>query len=200
MTKDTRVPKYASTVAECAKFLNVHRVSLHKWMKMPGFPPRDSKNRFDVAAVAKWKGISLKDLDLPNWTITKAEVIALSENTNKTMKEISDIVGVSDATVNRIRSQYRKSRELVNFVKQNKADLVLMEQGWNHNIRTKIADELDKKSVEDLGVKELSDLFVKLGNDNSQLLKDERLVRGESTENIGMVVKFINELKEKQVE
>ena len=36
-----------------------------------------------------------------------------------------------------------------------------------------------------------------LGQDNSESFKDERLKRGETTENVGLIIGYINEMKER---
>lgn len=183
--------RVAKTVAEAARMLGVSRQTVMAWKKKGDIKP-DTDGCWDIEEIEKTKGQK-------QWLVRKdEEVLALAQNTNLSTKEIGSVMGISPLTVVRLKEKYKKEKPLVNFMAEKKADLLAIEQAKNHELRLAILDSISNKDVKDLGVRDKIDVYKKLGEDNSANFKDERLYRGETTENVGLIVNYINMMKERE--
>ncbi len=182
--------------AELARALGVNRQTVASWINK-GDISCDENGYFNIEEVARFKGKVVRSSGRTSGKRAKpAEVLALVENTELGSREIGEKLGISWMTVEKIKAKYREDYPLVNFMAEKKADLLSIEQAKNHVLRAAILDSIKKPEVLKLGVKDRIQVYTDLGKDNSNSFKDERLYRGETTENVGMIVSFINKMKE----
>jgi CRISPR/Cas system CSM-associated protein Csm2 small subunit len=112
----------------------------------------------------------------------KAIVTIATENPRLTHQQIADLKDVERSTVSRILAEYKIDARKNEEFKAHRADVFA---GLQHRILKNITDEEIKKAP--LQVKMMS---VGIAYDK------ERLERGESTENIGIVGKLIREIRD----
>jgi hypothetical protein len=114
----------------------------------------------------------------------KQEIITTAlTNPNLTQDQIGALTNVDRSTVSRLLADYRIVKDNVDFYKENRADIFA---GIQQKILTGITDaELQKAPVQ---VKMMA-----LG----VIYDKERLERGQSTENIGLITKVIRELRDR---
>ena len=176
-------------VNDVAREFGVTIATIHNW-KRRGMPGKDG-GFFDIDKIGVWSGNG-RFLGEQG----KAEVVSLAENTGKTQEEIGRIVGVSRQAVNVVLNRYQEERPLREFYKKERANLMVLDQAKNGLLRRKLLDSLTDDELDKLGFRDKIDAYVKLGQDSSNLFRDERLELDKTTENVGVMVAFINKMKE----
>jgi len=110
-------------------------------------------------------------------------------------------VGVSLDTVHDKALDYDKFRDVVDHYKINRADVFAAEQAQNISIQRKLRDaKLSDDDIEGLSVGESMNWFRALGVDFGIKYDKERLERGESTENVAVIVGAIKEWKKRKAQ
>jgi len=110
-------------------------------------------------------------------------------------------VGVSLDTVHDKALDYDKFRDVVDYYKVNRADIFAAEQAVDIGIQKKIKEKkLSDEDIDGLTVHEALNWFRALGLDFGIKYDKERLERGESTENVAVLVGAIKEWKKRKRE
>ena len=190
--------EYAATQSELAKALGVSRQAVALWIKA-GHIEKEANGLFNITEIGKRKGRKVNEGKRKRVERRDDEIAALALGSSMTEKQIGDIYGISQTTVNMIKARYESEKGLASEIAQKKADYLAIEQAKNHHLRAVIYSSINDRDVADLGVKDKIDVYKKLGEDNSVAFRDERLFRGETTENIGVIVGFINKLKDRDI-
>ena len=110
-------------------------------------------------------------------------------------------VGPSLASVHDRELNYDNFRDVVDYYKVNRADIFAAEQANDISIQKKIKEKkLTDADIDGLTVHEALNWFRALGLDFGIKYDKERLERGESTENVAVLVGAIKEWKKRKKE
>ena len=131
--KKSRVVK---TCREVARAFGVADMTVSRWKKR-GMPVEDGGG-YDLLKVGLWSG----RVDSRKDETFRAEVLALSDNTTMTAKDIAEKLGITKDRVDNIRKIHRKDKPLGDFVTDKKAELLAIEQGKGHLVRERMYDRL----------------------------------------------------------
>lgn len=114
----------------------------------------------------------------------KSVVIKSMADAGIPYREIQEIIpDVSLGTISKIVSEFEANRELTEWYRKNRADILAQDQRY----RSYITDEkLMKASARDLELM------------RCMTYDKERLERGESTENVALIVETIREMKKQK--
>jgi transposase len=113
----------------------------------------------------------------------KAVVKALADS-GVSYRKIQEIIPVSLGQISNIIKEFESNRKLVEYYKKNRADLLAFDQLTYRSYITK--EKLEKASARDL------ELMRGITYDK------ERLTRGESTENVSVIIEAIEDLKRRR--
>ena len=101
-------------------------------------------------------------------------------------QKVSEIVGVANGSITNIVREFESNREIVEYYKKNRADLLAYDQ---IKYRSHITEEkLEKASARDLEIM------------RGVCYDKERLEKGQSTENVSVIIEYIRELKKKKAQ
>jgi len=109
------------------------------------------------------------------------------------------VVGVGLDIVHDKGLNYDKFKDVVDYYKINRADIFAAEQASDVSLQKKLKErKLSDADIEELTVNEALNWFRALGLDFGIKYDKERLERGESTENVAVLVGAIKEWKKRK--
>ena len=115
-------------------------------------------------------------------------------------RKVNEVTGVSLGLIGKIVKEFEANRELVDWYQQNKANVLLKAQldslALQEAIRKSITDEDIKKWTPDQKAR----WYSALGVDFGIKFDKGRLVEGESTDNVSIIVGMIRDLKKRRKE
>ena len=176
-----RIVKFKRAVCE-AHGVTMNTVSRWKQIGMPCLP----NDEYDLDAIDVWKASSVRLLraDKNRKEKIKRDVMALRANTSMGVNDIAEATGLPVSAVRKLTDVVDKYRPDLEHFKANKADYFTLEQmRYLDNITE---DKLAKTTARDLRAMAKT------------AWEQERIERGESVDNVAVIVKHINMLKEKE--
>jgi hypothetical protein len=166
------------TQLEVAKVFGVTWRAVAGWKKR-GMPGR--KGCYKIEEILAWKAKNVTGVK-PKKVDPEAERVAmLVMNTDMNSEHISSTTGISEGKVRRIMKLIEKYRPELEHFKANKADYFTLEQLRYRDFITD--DKLERTPARDLVAMAKT------------AWEQERVERGESVDNVAVIVKHIRELK-----
>ena len=113
-------------------------------------------------------------------------------------RKINEITGVSLGLITKIVKEFESSQELIDWYKKNKLNVLMKAQledlAFQEAIRKSITEAALKKWTPDQKAR----WYQVLGTDHGIKFDKERLERGQSTENVSVIIEAIMDLKKKR--
>lgn len=113
-------------------------------------------------------------------------------------RRVSDITGVSPAYIVKIVREFESNREFVEWYKRNRTAILQKAQMDNLALQEAIRDSVTEEELRKWTPDQRARWYQVLGTDYGIKYDKERLERGESTENVSIIVGAIMELKRKR--
>ena len=111
-------------------------------------------------------------------------------------RDIRKVVGdISQGYISLIVKEFETSKPVVEWYKKNKADVLLKCQVDDLELQSAIKQTIKYSDVEEWTTEQKQKWFSALAIDHAIKYDKERLESGQSTENVGVVVKAIHEWK-----
>jgi len=162
-----------------ARAMGVYKSTVKNWI-LKGMPVRED-GTYDVEEVKLWRTKTMCHRD-KNAQVEQ-KVLALKENTGMSVSKIADTLGIGVTKVNNVLAKFEKYRGELDTWKAVKADYFAMEQ-------LRYLDNITDKKLENTGARDLA-AMAKIA------WEKERVERGESTDNVAVIVQHIKGLKAK---
>ena len=152
-------------------------------------PDRVTKGR----AVAKKRRINQK----PRYSVSDERKVVVKSLVDADMpySQIRDITGLSNGYISRIVKEFEESKPLVEHYKKNKIEILMKSQAQNLSLQDAIRNRVTEEYIDSWTPTEKQRWFSGLGVDFGIKYDKERLESGQSTENVGVVVKAMHEWK-----
>ncbi len=151
-----------------------------------------------LAAAEKKRGRSKDGRVYPKLPIPEEKKIVVKSLVDAGM-DYRDIVntvgGISRGYITRIVREFEEDKPMIDWYKRNKSDLLLKMQLEDINLQQVIKSTLSLEDIQTWTPSQKKDWFQTLAIDFGIKFDKERLESGQSTENVGMVVKAIHEWK-----
>lgn len=176
--------RVVNSVLEVAKYFDLKENAVRRWVAkgMP-YEVKEGKYFYDIDQIAVWKTTNIKRYRNTKKESTELElaVAELRVNTGMSTSEIAKRLSMHNNTVQRIVDRIDKYKPVMDHFKINKADLFAIEQMEYLDHITE--EKLQKTSARDLAA------MAKMA------WEKERVERGESVDNVAVIVKHIKEIK-----
>jgi transposase len=176
--------RVVNSVLEVAKYFDLKENAVRRWVAkgMP-YEVKDGKYFYDIDQIVVWKTTNIQNRRNTKKEATELElaVAELRMNTGMSTSDIARRLSMHNHTVQRIVDRIDKYKPVIDHFKINKADLFAIEQMEYLDHITE--EKLQKTSARDLAA------MAKMA------WEKERVERGESVDNVAVVVKYIKELK-----
>ena len=108
---------------------------------------------------------------------------------------IKDVMGVSKGTIANVVKEFEESKPLIDFYHKNKLEILRKSQVENLTLQGAIKNSLSQDDIEKWTADQKQRWFSALGVDFGIKYDKERIESGQSTQNVGVVVKAIHEWK-----
>ena len=118
-------------------------------------------------------------------------------DTKMTYRKINEVTGVSLGLISRIVKEFEGNQELVDWFRENKARVLAKAQLDNLALQNAIRESITAEALEKWTPDQKARWYSALGINFGIQFDKERLVLGESTENISQIIKIIEEIKER---
>jgi len=112
-------------------------------------------------------------------------------------RKVNEVTGVSLGLISKIVQQFESDRELVNWYRENKAGILAKMQLSNLDLQNALRDSITEEDLKSWTPDQKARWYSALGINFGIQFDKERLVLGESTENVSAIIKIINEIKER---
>jgi hypothetical protein len=173
--------RIAENMNQLALAMGVSRTAAMKWVRR-GLPKKED-GTFDVDEANEWLSKNVKPRpQLPKGV--KQEVVSLAVNTRKTPKQIAEITGVKRSLVNQITMMVRKYMPGLNNFKDMRTDVYALEE-------MRYMDFITDKKLKNTSARDLASMA-------KAAWEKDRIQRGQATDNVAVIVKYIRELKVKE--
>ncbi|MFC1515628.1 hypothetical protein ACFL7E_02590 [Thermodesulfobacteriota bacterium] len=113
-------------------------------------------------------------------------------------RKIREMMGVSLGAIHKIAKDFEADRELVEFYRNNKSDILLKAQMNNMALQQAIINSISDEDIKRMTANEKARWYQVLGTDHGIKFDKERLERGESTENIAHIHRIAKHIRDKQ--
>ena len=111
-------------------------------------------------------------------------------------RKVNEVTGVSLGLISKIVKEFEGSQELVDWYRENKARVLAKSQLDNLALQNAIRESITVEALEKWTPDQKARWYSALGINFGIQFDKERLVLGESTENVSQIIKIINEIKE----
>jgi hypothetical protein len=150
--------------------------------KRAGMPVTED-GQYDLDAIEIWRAssVQMKKADQKKDEKIKRDVMALRMNTKMAVPEIAEKVGLAVYATKKITDLVDKYKPELEHFKANKADYFTLEQ-------MRYLDHITDKKLESTPARDLRAMA-------KTAWEQERVERGESVDNVAVIVKHIRELK-----
>jgi hypothetical protein len=167
------------TLKDVAKLCKVHPVTLRGWVKK-GMPREKStkprtKFQYDIKKIEEWRAVRL------------------SGNQGGT-----EIVSLSDEEFESVKAKIEKFKGAIDFYKVNRADIFARKQMSYQKLADYVLSTMTQKDIDNAKLTEKLAVLKVLDVGSAIFYDKERLERGESTQNVSVLITAIKELKNKR--
>jgi len=128
----------------------------------------------------------------------KKVVVKSLVDSGNSYRKTAEIMGVSLGTIHKIAKEFDADRDLVEFYRNNKSDILLKAQMNNMALQQAIINSISDEDIKRMTANEKARWYQVLGTDHGIKFDKERLERGESTENIAHIHKVAKEIRDKR--
>lgn len=117
-------------------------------------------------------------------------------------REIQKIIPVALGHISEIVKKFEAEREFTEYYKANRADILANIQARSLSLQKWILESVAEKDLKKANLKlpQKMQVYETLGKDIHRKHEEERLERDQSTENIGVIWKHIQDMKKKDKE
>ena len=121
---------------------------------------------------------------------TKAIVKTMAD-ADISYKEISDTIGISQGHIRNIIKQFESNQELIDWYQKNRLSVLQKAQLDDLAIQDLIRSLITPEEIQKMTPGQKAQWFTAVGTDFGIKYDKERLEKGESTENVAVVVGYI---------
>jgi transposase len=113
-------------------------------------------------------------------------------------RKINEITGVSLGHITKIVKEFESSQDLINWYQKNKLNILMKAQLENLALQEAIRNSITKVDLKKWTPDQKARWYQVLGTDHGIKFDKERLERGQSTENVSVIIEMIKDLKKKR--
>jgi hypothetical protein len=110
-------------------------------------------------------------------------------------RAISEALDMPQRSIGLIIKEFETDQTLVNYYRENRLDILVKNQMDNIILQGMIKGTLTQDEIDNMTQNERARWFSALGVDYGIMFDKERLEKGESTENVAVIHKYIQEMK-----
>jgi transposase len=115
-------------------------------------------------------------------------------------RKIMDITGVSLGYITKIVKQFESNQELIEWYRENKLQILMKTQMDNLALQEAIRDSVTADEIKKWTPDQKARWYQVLGTDYGIKFDKERLEKGESTENIDIILEMIYRVRDEKQE
>ena len=130
----------------------------------------------------------------------KKEIVKALIDNGASRTKIAKAFGVSRTYIYKIKKEIESNPELFEWYQTKRSNIQLATQIRDSRIQDFVLDSITKKDIKDASLSEKAKLVAVLGTDRRGEYIQERLERDQTTENVGMIVKYLKSVKRKITE
>lgn len=176
--------RIVKTKRQVGEAFGVTKFAIGNW-KRRGMPVMED-GQYDLDAIEIWRAssVQMKRADVKRDEKVKRDVMALRMNTKMSVPEIAEKMNLTLYKTKTITDMVDKYKPQLNEFKANKGDYFALEQ-------IRYFDHITDNKLKNTGARDLAQMA-------KMAWEKERVERGESTDNVAVIVKHIKELKEQE--
>lgn len=176
--------RIVNTKRKVAQHFGVTWQAVNAWCKR-GMPRMEGK-LYNLDAIEIWRAssVQMRKADENREQRLKKDVMVLRMNTKMSVPDIADKLGLTQHKTKTITDMVDKYKPQLEEFKANKADYFALEQIRYH-------DHITDAKLRGTGARDLAGMA-------KMAWEKERVERGESTDNVAIIVKHIMELKQSE--
>jgi hypothetical protein len=155
--------------------------------------------RVSQPAVSKWKlnGMPLEEDGTYNLTrITAWRALRITREA----ESLDKVEGIDPGILAEVKKELGRFRGLVETYKLDRGDIFSGAQAKMLSLAEEILDGIKSKDLEKMHIRDRIKALKEIVSSVSSLYHEERLERGESTENVAVIIAAIRDLKKRQFE
>ena len=122
----------------------------------------------------------------------KKVVVKSLVDAGTTYRKINEITGVSLGLITKIVKEFESSQELIEWYKKNKINVLMKAQLDNLALQEAIRQSITKEQLKNWTPDQKARWYQVLGTDHG--------IRGQSTENVSVIIEQIKEIKKRRME
>ena len=130
----------------------------------------------------------------------KKVVVKSLVDAGTTYRKINEITGVSLGLITKIVKEFESSQDLINWYQKNKLNVLMNAQFENLALQEAIRNSITEDDLNKWTPDQKARWYQVLGTDHGIKFDKERLERGQSTENVSVIIEAIMDLKKKRME
>ena len=115
-------------------------------------------------------------------------------------RKIMDITGISLGYITKIVKQFESNQDLIDWYKENKLQVLMKTQMDNLALQEAIRDSVTADEIKKWTPDQKARWYQVLGTDYGIKFDKEHLEKGESTENVGVIIEMIKRIKKEDWE
>lgn len=115
-------------------------------------------------------------------------------------RKINEITGVSLGHITKIVKEFESSQELIDWYQKNKLNVLMKAQLENLALQEAIRNSITEDDLKKWTPDQKARWYQVLGTDHGIKFDKERLERGQSTENVSVIIEAIMDLKRRKME
>ena len=115
-------------------------------------------------------------------------------------RKINEITGVSLGHITKIVKEFESSQELIDWYQKNKLNVLMKAQLENLALQEAIRNSITEDDLKKWTPDQQARWYQVLGTDHGIKFDKERLERGQSTENVSVIIEAIMDLKRRKME
>ena len=128
----------------------------------------------------------------------KKVVVKSLVDSGTSYRKINEITGVSLGHITKIVKEFESSQELIDWYQKNKLNVLMKAQLENLALQEAIRDSITEDQLKKWTPDQKARWYQVLGTDHGIKFDKERLERGQSTENVSVIIEAIKVLKKKR--
>jgi transposase len=114
-------------------------------------------------------------------------------------RKINEITGVSLGHITKIVKEFKSSQDLINWYQKNKLNVLMKAQFENLALQEAIRNSITEDDLKKWTPDQKARWYQVLGTDHGIKFDKERLERGQSTENVSVIIEAIMDLKRRKL-
>jgi len=127
----------------------------------------------------------------------KKVVVKSLVDSGMSYRKVNEVTKVSLGLISKIVKEFEGNQELVEWYRENKASVLAKAQLDNLALQNAIRESITVEALEKWTPDQKARWYSALGINFGIQFDKERLVLGESTENVSQIIKIIDEIKER---